>query len=59
LGKIKVGGGAEKPGDMAKHLEKVVGGAIRHASSAIWWKNLVPLGNGAARRHGGVVAMWW
>jgi hypothetical protein len=32
LRKVEVGGAAEKPGEMAEHLEKLVGGAIRRTS---------------------------
>jgi hypothetical protein len=42
-----------KLGEMAEHLEKLAGGAIRRATAAIWWKKGVPPGNGAARRRGG------
>jgi hypothetical protein len=58
LGKVEVGGATGKPNETAEQLKKVVGGAIRRASVAIWWKKRVPSGNGAARRHGGAVAIW-
>jgi hypothetical protein len=54
-----VGGVAGNPGEMVEHLKKVAGGAICHASAAIWWKKHVPLGNCVARWHGGMVAIWW
>jgi hypothetical protein len=54
-----VGGAAKKPNETTEHLKKLVGRAVGRPSAAIWWKNRVPPGNGAARRHGGTVAIWW
>jgi hypothetical protein len=53
MGKVEVGGAAGEHGEMAEHLKKLTGGAIRRATVAIWWKKGVPLGNGATRRRGG------
>jgi hypothetical protein len=54
-----VGGAAEKPVEMAEHLEKLVGGAIRRTSCGDLVEKSCSAGNGAAKRHGGAVAIWW
>jgi hypothetical protein len=48
-----VGGTVGEPDDTADHLKKLLDGAIRRATAAIWWKKGAPSGNGAARRRGG------
>jgi hypothetical protein len=60
---VEVGGAAKKPGEMAEHLEKLVGGAIRRTScgslveepcSAREW-----CGEAARRRGGDLVGYGW